>query len=501
MRKKKLLWNTLSALLYQMTAVICGFVLPKAILDYYGSEVNGVINSIAQFLEMITFLELGVGTVIQSALYKPLADQEPLAIMQVLASGNSFFRKLAGALVVYVAALMVIYPVVIDAVFGFAFDASLILSMSISYFAQYYFGLVDSMLLRADQKGFIINIIDMVTLVMNTFFCYWLVSWGIPIQSVKFVTAGIFLLRPILIRIYILRHYHIDRNIKYEKDPVEQKWYGVAQHIAAIVLDSTDMVVLSIFSTMSDVSVYSVYLLVVAAIRNLFMRCANGVRSLFGELWAKQELKELSRIFGVTEWVVHTLILFIWCCTYALIGPFVEIYTANVTDINYHVPVFAALICIAYGLFCMRINFHNMILAAEHYKGTQWIYIVGAAMNLILSILAVGRWGLIGVTVGTIAALLFQVLYMARYVIVRLKLYSVAQMVKQYALDAVAVTFVLFVIGDMSNPDATWLGWIVLAVKESILIALCILAVNVVFYYREAMQKLRSILQKCCGRC
>ena len=90
---------------------------------------------------------------------------------------------------------------------------------------------------------------------------------------------------------------------------MKQKWNGIAQHIAAIVLDSTDIVVLSVFSTMSSVSVYSVYLIVISGIKNLILSIFNGIKALFGELWAKQEKEELNRYFGFAEWFVHVLAL------------------------------------------------------------------------------------------------------------------------------------------------------------------------------------------------
>ena len=38
-------------------------------LTYFGSEVNGLVTSMTRFLSVITFLELGIGPVIQSNLY------------------------------------------------------------------------------------------------------------------------------------------------------------------------------------------------------------------------------------------------------------------------------------------------------------------------------------------------------------------------------------------------------------------------------------------------
>ena len=493
MRNKKLAWNTLSGFLLQGTTVLCGFILPRAILNRFGSDVNGLLNSIAQFLQMIAFLELGVGAVVQSALYRPLARGDNKAVSEVLASGTSFFRKLAAILVLYVFALMFVYPTFIDDRFGFAFDATLILSMSVSYFAQYYFGIVDALLLKADQKAYIINVIDTVTLIINTAFCYCLLFFGFSIQAVKLATAGIFLFRPILVRLYIRRNYRIDRKCKYTKDPVEQKWNGVAQHVAAIVLDGTDVVVLPIFSNMYAVSVYSVYLIVVSGIKSLILSCFNGIGSLFGELWAKQEREELNGYFGFSEWIVHGLSVFVWCCTYKLVVPFVLIYTEHMTDVDYNVPVFAALICTAYGLYCLRLPFNSMILAAGHYRNTQSIYIVGAMLNLTLSILAVNRWGLIGVAIGTIAAMLYQLLHMGYYVIKRLDVHSLKQTAKQFIFDIITVILVLGATRVISATEATWLGWVILAIKHAVVIGTCIAVMNFVVYRQKCLQIIRKV--------
>ena len=59
----------MSSLTFQVLTILCGFVLPRMILGSFGSEVNGLVNSITQFLTIISFLEVGVGAVVQSALY------------------------------------------------------------------------------------------------------------------------------------------------------------------------------------------------------------------------------------------------------------------------------------------------------------------------------------------------------------------------------------------------------------------------------------------------
>ena len=120
-RKKLLALNTSSSLIFQLTTIVCGFIVPRLILKSYGSEVNGLINSIMQFLAIISFLELGVGAVIQSSLYKPLAENDYNQISRVMVSGQKFFSRLATILLVYVVILMGIYPLIAKTNFGFLY--------------------------------------------------------------------------------------------------------------------------------------------------------------------------------------------------------------------------------------------------------------------------------------------------------------------------------------------------------------------------------------------
>ncbi|MFW3626304.1 hypothetical protein [Aerococcus viridans] len=155
-RNQKLKLNTHSSLVSKFTILISGFVLPKLILNNYDSEINGLVNSITQFLSVITFLDLGVGSVVQSALYRPLAQENDEEISRIIKSVKRYFRNIALILLVYVIILAIVYPQTIESnnldVLSTVF---LILAISINQFGQYYFGIVNELLLNADQKAYI----------------------------------------------------------------------------------------------------------------------------------------------------------------------------------------------------------------------------------------------------------------------------------------------------------------------------------------------------------
>ena len=90
-RSQKFRLNSLAAILRQTVTVICGFILPAYILQTYGSAVNGLVSSITQFLAFISLLEMGIGPVIESNLYKPLAEGDFQTVSKIIASSINFF--------------------------------------------------------------------------------------------------------------------------------------------------------------------------------------------------------------------------------------------------------------------------------------------------------------------------------------------------------------------------------------------------------------------------
>ena len=189
----------------------------------------------------------------------------------------------------YVAFLFCVYPFISSQQFGWLYTSTLLAAMSISSFAQYYFGIVDRLLLTADQRGYIQYTAQTITLILNTVACVILIKLGCSIHIVKLTTSLIFLIRPLYLSWYVRKHYDIDYKIKYEGEPIKQKWNGMAQHIAYTVLNDTDTIVLTVLGTFSEVSIYAAYNLVVAGVKKLFTSMMNGVEAYLGNLWARQD--------------------------------------------------------------------------------------------------------------------------------------------------------------------------------------------------------------------
>ena len=68
--------NMIAALCLQFVTILSGFIIPRQVLVTFGSNVNGLVNSITQFLNYISLIEGGIGSVLMTALYSPLNEKK-----------------------------------------------------------------------------------------------------------------------------------------------------------------------------------------------------------------------------------------------------------------------------------------------------------------------------------------------------------------------------------------------------------------------------------------
>ena len=484
-RTRKLYFNTVGALVYRLVMVVSGFILPRFFLVAYGSNVNGLVNSISSFLGFIALADFGVSSVVESSFYRPLAKNRRKETSEIWKSSSRFFRVIAIVLLLYVAILCGVYPMIVKSSYSYLYIDLLFLAICIGTFAQYFLGITNSLLLHADQRGYVVYIIDSVAIIFNTVISCVLIYSGLQIQLVKLASSIVFIGKPILYQVYVSAHYNLDKKIKLNGEPIKQKWNGLAQHISAAVLDKTDIIVLTVFSTLENVSIYGVYNLVVTGVREIVQISTSGIQALLGNLLANNEMKKLKDFFAVTEWGIHTATTFAFTVTGILIMPFINVYTRGIHDANYSVPLFAMIITLAQAVRSLRLPYNLMVLAAGHYKQTQTSSFIEAGLNILMSIIAVFEFGLVGVAIGTLVALAYRTVYLAWYLSRNIINRSISNFIKHIFVDVLSTFAIFFSTNWLVYSHYGYIAWIILAIKVGVIgLGVCIL-LNLIFYRKE----------------
>lgn len=497
-RAKKLLYNSITSLMSQIASVVCSFIISRLILTHFGSNTNGLVSSITQFLGFIAFLEMGIGSVVKSALYEPLAKNDYDEVSKIVQSCKNFFRNIARILIVYTAVLTVVFPIISRDQFDYLYIGSLVIIISISLFAQYYFGMPYQLLINADQKTYIFSLVTYVTLILNTVVSAVLMELGGSIQLVKLSTSLIYIIRPIFYNIYVKHHYPRIKKVKLTEEPLKQKWNGVAQNIAFVVTNYTDIIVLTLLSTLTNVSIYTIYHNVTMGIQQVISSVSIGITAMFGNILYSEKHEELKRSFSIIEWSSHSLVTVLYTVTGILIVPFASIYTRGVNDANYIVPVFSFLIVLAQASYSLRTPYEAMILAANHYKQTQASAIIEASINVIASIILVIRFGLVGVAIGTLAAMTYRTIYFIYYLHRNILHYNISNFIKLLLIDiiqAVVDFFICCIILHFNLPIISWGIWIIRAVITLAVSCSSCLIVNILFNKEITIASIKRLVK------
>ena len=486
MRSKKALFNIISSLIVQIVTIISGLIIPRMIISNYGSEVNGAVTSITHFLGFITLIEAGFGPVIMSSLFKPIANNDQKSIENILKASEKIFRRISYIFIIYTIILCVVLPITFESEFDMIFTISLVVIICLATFVEYYFGMTYSLYLLAKQERYVISVIQILAIVLNTIVVVGLIHLKVNIQIVKLASAAIFILKPIIQRIYVKKKYNLSlKNVK-DDYQLKQKWDGLAQHIAFVIHNNTDIVILTLCANIKEVSVYSIYAMITNAVKNILQSVTKGVEATWGDMIAKEEHDKLRKNFTIYEDIYITIAAILFYSMLFLIIPFVKVYTEGITDANYVRPIFAYIYVIAEFLFVLRMPYNDLIKMAGHFRQTRNGAIIEAIVNIIISIILIWRLGIIGVAIGTLCAMAIrtiQLVYYASKNILRRNVWHAFEKILVTAFEGVALSIIINMLPSIEIADyKTWL------VNALIIFATCtapVITINSILYRKD----------------
>ena len=490
MRRKKAVINIISSLILQICSIIVGFIIPRLIIGSYGSNVNGLVVSITQFLSFITLLEAGFGPVIKSLLYKPISQKNKDEIERILKASERIFRKIAYIFLAYIIVLCAFFPMIITKEFDKIYTVSLLVIISISTFAEYYFGMTYKLYLQAEQKTYVINIIQISAHIINTIVVFVLIKLNLSIQAVKLVSSIIFILRPVLQNIYVKKKYNLELKEINENVNLVQKWDGLAHHIAYVVHKNVDVIILTLCGSLKEISVYSVYLLIINGIKNISESITGGIDAAFGNMIARGEEENLNKNFKVYEGLYFTVITIIFSCTLCLIIPFVNIYTRGFTDADYIRPKFAYIMIIAEFICMIRLPYNDLIKVSGHFKQTMVGAYIEAILNILISFILVWHFGIIGVAIGTLVAMTVRAIefmyHTSKYILKRSIFYTFKRPVI-ISIEVCMICFIIKMIPSLSITD--YKTWFTQAILVFAISAIVVISINLLIY-KEDLKKI-----------
>lgn len=441
--------NTISSFLIYVMVLLFSIVTFRLVLVSYGSETNGLLSSVEQIFKYIALLEAGIGNATVSALYAPLANRDKLSANDVLAASRGYYRKSAVWYFVCVIIAAFVWPLVVESEISYVTIWAVIFFQGVSGVITFWFTSTIVNYLVASGRNYVNN---------NVHFIITVLTYGLKILicctgiSIVFISLSLVLVNFIKCLFYIVYMKRVCPEFFEKKNGdtklLKQRNAFLVHEISGVIFSSTDTIVISVFCSLADASVYSTYMLVAAALGSLLGQVANGTSYVLGDSYAKDK-ENYKKVHDIYNSIYIYVVFVVFTVAYLLMIPFVKLYTAGVTDINYIDPKLPLLFVLIQLLSACRSVDNTLVRISLHAKQTISRTITESVINLTVSLILVNFIGIYGVLVGTIAALLYRtndfIIYANKRIMNRSPLKEYMLHLPNFALFAVIVLFSKYV--------------------------------------------------------
>ncbi len=405
------MYNIVFGFAGQIITLALGIVIPRLFIINLGSAANGLLSSIGQVLAYLTLLEAGLGGASIQALYRPLAGNDKKSINSILSATSAYYKKTGRFYLLCVIAVSLLYPLVVKD-FSYGLTCAVVLLSGVPGVLNYYYQGKFRVLLQAEGKSYIIANIATIIGIVSSVVKIALLTAGCNLIELQ-VAFCLVSLVPILIYhlLFVRKYKWVDFAAAPDFKALSQKGSVFIHQIASLVLTNSAVILLTLFSNLKVVSVFIVYNMVFDIVTTSTQMAGNSVSYLFGRAYHTDRNLFL-RMFDSYESLFFSASFSLFTIAYLFILPFLKLYTAGVTDINYLDPKLPLLFVIFKLLAAARTPCLNIINVVGRFRETQNSAIIEAALSVIVSLVAVIHYGIYGVLIGNIAALLYRAVYL-----------------------------------------------------------------------------------------
>ena len=501
-RTKSFIYNAVAAALLQIATVVAGFIVPRIMLVIYGSEINGLVTSITQFIAYFNLVEAGLAGAAVYALYKPLADEEHKSINAVLSATNRFYILSGYIFVALTLGLAIIYPAFVRTSMLSPLSVSLlVLILGVSGALEFFTMAKYRALLTADQKLYVLSLASIVAIVLNTAIIAILAYSGSSIVVLRLVALLSVFVRSLILYIYIrYRYTYINYRETPNNEALNKRWDALYLQILGAVHTGAPVIIATIFTSLKMVSVYSIFNMVVAGISGLVGIFTSGLSASFGNVIARNEQAVLQKAYQEFELMFYALISWAFSCTMVLIMPFIRLYTAGITDVNYNVPMIGFLFTLNGLFYSLKTPQGMLVISAGLYRETRWQVTIQGLIAVVGGVIFVQFWGLEGILAGSILSNIYRDIDLLFYIprkLTKLRVRtSFYRMLRVFVCFGIVYwPFIQFIQIDCDD-IWQWLGWAgITAVYATIVVVI----INYLFdrrVFKDVVGRLKGLSRK-----
>lgn len=500
-RTKNAKLNILVSLLVYFVQLFLSMIVRLVFIQKLGAEYLGLNGVLTSTLSMLSVVDLGLDSIFVYSLFKPLYENNTDLVKSIMKLYRNTFRCIAVFILIIGSVLTLFLPDIVGSdgmklkyvyIIYFLFLANSVGSYLLSYYRS---------ILNANQQGYIVNGLTSASfIVISLVQLYELFQFSGPVLYVLIQLIGTLSMNFVIM--LVARHYFpylSEREVK--KLPLKERNKifknsvgGFSSKIGSLVVFGSDNIILSVFSSLSIVGIYSNYVVITNAVQTIIQKISISITPSVGHLGVENDFEKNRKIFSELVFSLYTLVSFVYGIFITLLHPFMILWVGKKFVFS---PLTELLIAIVLILQLVRVPFWIYIDAFGLQWVQRWKSVFEAMVNLALTLLFVWffDFGINGVLFGTILSTVITVLWIEPFVVYKYPLNSnfsgIGSLLVRFGIVIIIQTTFHLYISHLRVPDS--LIFIVIHVLASLIV--WALLIFVIFfrtgYFSKVLIRLR----------
>ncbi len=405
-RTKNTILNAISGIFVKFIGLITAFVSRTIFLKMLGINYAGVSSVFTDILTVLSFAELGIGTAITYALYKPIATNDQSQIGKLMYAYKKIYTTIA--IVIFAVGLLLIpfLNIFIKDAPDIKEELWTIYLLYLINTAVSYLLIYKSTFLTAAQKDYLVSkykillnviktIVECVLLVVFKNFIVFLCT------SIVFSFLQNFIIAKVAEHSYpILKVKNTEKLTKEEKGKLINDTRALALYkVSGTVLNGTDSLVTSSILGTGFAGILGNYNLIINQVSSFLLQIFSATSASIGNLAVTSNSERQYEIFEQMLFMCFWIYSFCATCLWAALNPFMLVWQHGKYLFEPIVLVFLIIEFYIKGMMSPVTQFRtsNGLFVEGKYRP-----VIMACINVVVSIILAKKIGMSGIILGTI---------------------------------------------------------------------------------------------------
>ena len=497
MKTKKTAWIFITDIIPLIIISLLGIFKFKLFLQILGDETLGLYQLFSQIMIYVALVDGGLSSAVLFSLYKPNVEGNKREFNAILAGAKKTFSLIGGIVFGIASVVSLIVPFLIkDSSFTNWYITLTFILFSLSNVIGYFF-VPYHCLLEVKEKKYIYNLTEQCGQIVLSVTEIIMLLNHFKFEYILIMHSLVKLLACLVERYIAKREFPDIDMLQKEKNYTFKKHINslLFHKINGLVGTNIDSIIISSFLGLKYVAIYSAYSYIITMMKNILGKIQASMTAIVGNYLVKTKDKMYELYLEFNGMLFYIAIVICTSLTLAING-FIDIFYEGEIATEFLIAIsFVAILF----TFIIKMDTNLFVSAGGLYKETKYCALTDTIINLVLSLVLIHYIGISGVLIAT-AFSVFVAEYILKTNVVHKYIFNKSPMnyflrnIKFFILYILDLILGYYIIG-LFNID-TILVWFIVFAVYTIINALVILGIFIVFKEAKFLERVKILLKR-----